>query len=313
MLAGAGCPSGQWEDKNATTDPANPVCKPCTDAQSGGKAITNCATCSNGTSCDTCDGGFFLKTTPNMDNNTNTTNPNDFACDSCATTMAGCLMCNSSSVCTKCTDGFFWDMAKNDCSSKCSDSTKFSPAGCLTCNLNGEACTKCDEAAKFILGKAGACISTDCSGKAPAGPDKHGWYFNTSTEACAECITDCGKCYDSLSCAECTTINPNTQNTSDPIQCSKGEYKDYTNGWSGQCLKCAKNGQNEGCSSCKTDSTDPVGSVAFSDLSRPSSSAWDASPAGRSRPARPVRVAPARRIRPINARFRTRRRRASSK
>ena len=95
------CDPGTWPNTETS------ICDPCLD---------NCAVCSDGTTCKTCNSTFFW----------------DAAIITCTSCIENCNTCTDATDCVTCADEFFWD--NTQCSACIAD--------CDSCITNTE-CTAC--------------------------------------------------------------------------------------------------------------------------------------------------------------------------
>ena len=92
------------------------------------------------------------------------------------------------------------------------------PEGCLECNQETLACTKCAES--FILGKNGYCVNTVCP---------EGRFFNPEWEYCEGCSYGCAKCNSADHCLAQIICPPNCKNCAESTTCSQCNEGFYWN------------------------------------------------------------------------------------
>ena len=170
---------------------------------------TGCATCLSNTECLTCtNSGHFLGTdlvtcSPNCGSNEYKDNANK-KCKAC-TSIANCLTCDISGQCTNCANGFFEN----------SGACPACPTGCATCTRL-TSCQSCTNGAHF-LGTNGFTCSANCGSNE---------YKDTTNKKCVACT----------SIANCLTCDISGQCTN----CADGFFED-----SGTCSSCPS-----GCATC---------------------------------------------------------------
>ena len=154
--------------------------------------VANCEICSDGTSCDTCKTGWEEGTDP---------------CDTCKAdyffdgsdcaecTIDDCTTCTDATTCGTCDDGFYVDGA-GTCT-ECVDNCKVCSDGtsCDTCKTGYENDTGiCDGCASgFGLKPDGDCVC----------PIETFLDTAATPEACAACTADCIVCENATSCLFC--------------------------------------------------------------------------------------------------------------
>ncbi|CAD8081203.1 unnamed protein product [Paramecium sonneborni] len=176
--------------------------------------LPQCESCSNGTTCDTCNQGYFKQASDCLicDGNCKECSGNSITCTNCDTSQSLYLN-QDSNTCILCDPPKYKDSI--NCVDTCPVYINPDDQTCVTTCITG--CLTCQTDYNF-------CLTCDIN-----------LYLNTATNKC-ENICD-------VNCATCQTT------TTDCLTCSIGSYLDNITQVNGICIKC-----NEPCSVCQSPS-----------------------------------------------------------
>jgi hypothetical protein len=216
-----------------------------------GKCDTSCATCSNGTTCDTCATNMFtdpyqkfcVATCPDgtyKDKTTNRCRPCTFPCKTCNLSQDTCLSCA--------TADFNLNPNTGKCDAKCytgvDNKFKDNAGTCGTCPAN---CAKCTNAFTCQTCTSGSILFQDnCISACPMG-----FYpkDNNGVKTCVLCNSACAACTDdSIKCSTCAPGLFRKSDVTCVVSCDAGLTPDNA----GNCKSCLELGNFKYQDNCVT-------------------------------------------------------------
>ncbi|KAL4494456.1 hypothetical protein ABPG72_019866 [Tetrahymena utriculariae] len=194
----------------------------------------SCKTCSDSTTCLTCQQGKVLYQNLCQDKC-----PDEYFLDSenkCQKCPNNCDQFDQSGKCSKCQVNFYLDPNKK-CVSSCPD--QYYPDNnniCQSCLPNCSKCTSSTQCTKclsnFNLFQNQQCLTT-C-------PDK---YFPDNDNICQQCTANCSQCNSPTQCSKCSADYVLSKNFQCIHACADSYYLDYND----VCQQCLSN-----CSQCSS-------------------------------------------------------------
>ncbi|CAG9324923.1 unnamed protein product [Blepharisma stoltei] len=218
------------------------------DANSGKcfSCIDKCNVCSSGTSCTTCESGYYFDVPTSSCKVTTCTSGTYYDENSCKACSAPCLACSSSAFCYTCiTADLSIDARAGTCNCAAG---KWYKSSSKTCELCGQYCSTCTGTADFCS----TCIDSTMTYNAVTGvctcPAKT--YF--SGGVCKSCADPCSNCSSLTFCLSCVDATMTLTTATGVCRCKDGFYFDST---SHKCLACdatcATCSSSSSCSTCK--------------------------------------------------------------
>lgn len=209
--------------------------------------MAQCKSCSDGTTCKTCNPGFSLGAdfrypflcAPTVCPAAQYPDTSDITTPKCSKCTLGCASCRKDQECQTCTEGNKLGL----------DATKpklCAPAGCISGQYPDATTVKCK-----------ACLSNcvNCTSSSPTTCNKcaAAFYLTPDKTACNSCTIGCATCSGSLACDSCTSgnrIGADIKNPKlcAPISCDDGKYQDapsvsckLCSSAIANCVRCTRN------------------------------------------------------------------------
>ncbi|CAD8107708.1 unnamed protein product [Paramecium sonneborni] len=219
------------------------------------RCMTECLTCSDGISCDSCSGtNKYLNQTSKLCTSCPTGYYLSTICIQCP---IQCTQCSSSTNCSACASGYI--LSGSSCLSCTAPSTYCgSPCTCASgYYLSGICCHQCDSTCTTCLGTATTCTNlscqypcADCVASQPtnctACIDPHqtsptcqcisGYIMDTNTHMCNACTFPCFTCQNSINECHACFSSYQYDSTAHTCTCLTNQYED--NGSPKQCQNC---------------------------------------------------------------------------
>jgi len=194
--------------------------------------LGECATCSDGSTCDTCNSGYVKDGSLCVECSVGTY----YSSGSCPSCLEGCATCSNGSTCDTCESGYIKVGSLCD---ECSDGTYYSSGSCPSCLEGCQTCSDgstCDTCESGYVKDGSLCV--ECA---------DGTYY--SSGSCPSCLEGCATCSDGSTCDTCESGY--VKDGSICVECSPGTY--YSSGscqaCSSQCTQCTSGSSCQACES----------------------------------------------------------------